>query len=590
MPSQMPAPRWELESLLEPVGERGDWSLDGTLRVQAETLDGPRPWDSISWQPLSLTKDQEKDTTDSSETTWEWLKAGGEAEAATDPPTTFLSWWENSDSYLTPRSTLGTSNLLSIQQTTPQEASTAPSASYSQQQRSPAPLETLSWISTIPNSQSREAWQSKGQPPLPSKSLPETQLGRLIATPSIAKPRKLPLGLQDGKTTTKFNSPLPKPPPTSSSPAPYKPTLTPAPSLLRPHVIARLRLTSWIPHSAASIPPTNEQERVRQVLSAGWDESTLATYGTGLLTYHVFCDALSITEETRTPTSPSLLSSFIAALAGSYSASAIANYVASLKAWHVLNRLEWRPNEDEVRVLMRAAAKTTPASSKKPKRAPVTISIITAIHANLDPENPLHTAVYACLTAAFYATARLGEMTVPNLEAFNPSLHPTRDCLETIVDRTGIATTILHLPKTKTSQTGEDVHWTGQEGLSDPVAAMDKHLRLNNPPATAHTFAYPHGKTFRPLTKRNFMLVVNMAAKKAELSPLQGHGIRIGSTLEYLLRGLSFEAMRTKGRWASNAFSVYITKHAEILAQHTHLGDPQHPLSAQPALSRARTH
>ena len=38
-----------------------------------------------------------------------------------------------------------------------------------------------------------------------------------------------------------------------------------------------------------------------------------------------------------------------------------------------------------------------------------------------------------------------------------------------------------------------------------------------------------------------------MTAKAAGLEPLQGHGIRIGATLEYLLWGVSFEVMKAKG-------------------------------------------
>ena len=56
------------------------------------------------------------------------------------------------------------------------------------------------------------------------------------------------------------------------------------------------------------------------------------------------------------------------------------------------------------------------------------------------------------------------------------------------------------------------------------------------------------------------------AATKANLEPLQGHGIHIGSTLEYLLRGVPFEVIKVKGRWASDAFLIYLTKHAQILA------------------------
>ena len=54
--------------------------------------------------------------------------------------------------------------------------------------------------------------------------------------------------------------------------------------------------------------------------------------------------------------------------------------------------------------------------------------------------------------------------------------------------------------------------------------------------------------------------------KKAGAGKLQGHSIRIGSTLKYLLRGVPFDVMRTKGRWASDAFLLYLRKHAQILA------------------------
>ncbi|KAF9011022.1 hypothetical protein BDZ89DRAFT_909974, partial [Hymenopellis radicata] len=69
-----------------------------------------------------------------------------------------------------------------------------------------------------------------------------------------------------------------------------------------------------------------------------------------------------------------------------------------------------------------------------------------------------------------------------------------------------------------------------------------------------------------PLTKPAFLARIAAAAKAADLQPLQGHGIRIGSTLEYLLRGLAFEVVKTLGRWKSDAFLVYLRKHAEIMA------------------------
>ena len=48
----------------------------------------------------------------------------------------------------------------------------------------------------------------------------------------------------------------------------------------------------------------------------------------------------------------------------------------------------------------------------------------------------------------------------------------------------------------------------------------------------------------------------------------QGHSIRIGATLEYLLRDTPFDIVKTMGRWSSDAFFIYLRKHAQILAPH----------------------
>ena len=56
------------------------------------------------------------------------------------------------------------------------------------------------------------------------------------------------------------------------------------------------------------------------------------------------------------------------------------------------------------------------------------------------------------------------------------------------------------------------------------------------------------------------------AAKAANEDPLQGHGIRIGSALEYLLRGVPFDVIKVQGRWSSDAFTLYLRKHGQILA------------------------
>jgi hypothetical protein len=63
----------------------------------------------------------------------------------------------------------------------------------------------------------------------------------------------------------------------------------------------------------------------------------------------------------------------------------------------------------------------------------------------------------------------------------------------------------------------------------------------------SHLFAHRHGTGFRPLTKCSFLNHINAVAALLGLEPLKGHGVRIGGTLEYLLRGLPFDVVKSIG-------------------------------------------
>ena len=355
-------------------------------------------------------------------------------------------------------------------------------------------------------------------------------------------------------------------------PAHYAKDLCPFPSPRRPHVLASERLQRWLPlHGRESATDMSNltPDDVRQiaiVMGKSWEESTLAAYGSGLLNFHVYCDQKGIPEEERAPASPILINAFVSSLAGAYSGSTIDNYVYGIRAWHLLHGVRWQMDVAELEVLLRAAEKSTPPSSRRKKRVPYTTEFILAIRRHLNLDQPRDAAVYSCLTTTFYAAARLGEFTVPNLSAFDREKHVKPSDVRIEHDRNGLSSTVIHIPRTKASMHGEDVSWSKQSGDTDPEAAFAHHLALNQPPADGHLFAYLKNRRFRPLTKTEFIRTVAAAARAAGLDPRQGHGIRIGSTLEYLLRGTPFEVMKVKGRWASDAFLIYLTKHAQILA------------------------
>ncbi|KAF7308081.1 hypothetical protein MKEN_01170500 [Mycena kentingensis (nom. inval.)] len=307
-------------------------------------------------------------------------------------------------------------------------------------------------------------------------------------------------------------------------------------------------------------------QRVLDIASHGWADGSLETYGSGLLLYHAFCDAQRVPEVDRAPASTDLIARFIAFAAGSYAGKTLRTYLAGVQAWHVLHGVAWRLDDLQSEVLLRAATALQPPSSSRKKRKPYTPSILISILSQLDPTNHFDAAVAACLTVAFYSCARLGELTVRNLSDFDPSKHAKPDDIRETTDNSGNAVTSIFIPQTKAAPCGEDIIFARQLDASDPRAALDAHLRINSPPQRAHIFSYPHAKTRRPLTKPAFLKRVHEAMRAAGEEPLQGHGIRIGSTLFYLLRGVPFDVVKTMGRWKSDAFQLYLRKHAQILA------------------------
>jgi hypothetical protein len=165
------------------------------------------------------------------------------------------------------------------------------------------------------------------------------------------------------------------------------------------------------------------------------------------------------------------------------------------------------------------------------------------------------------------------------------------DIRHDIEDRKGNKVTTFHIPQTKIvpkERGGETIFWAQQEGPADPRAALSNHIEVNQPPPTAHLFAYRHSGSHRPLTKTAFLTRLKKALEDAKRPNRHGHSIRIGATLEYLLRGVSFEAMKSIGRWSSDSFSRYLRKHAQILAPYVQANPNLHQDISQQQMSVIR--
>ncbi|KIM78777.1 hypothetical protein PILCRDRAFT_75237 [Piloderma croceum F 1598] len=174
-----------------------------------------------------------------------------------------------------------------------------------------------------------------------------------------------------------------------AKPRPYRVGLIPAISTLRLHCLARDRLWLWRPSSSRSSCSNSislsdsDLDCILSVINVSWAQGTHETYGAGLLVYHVFCDTHNIPEELRCPATPLLIVMFISSCAGSYSGSALTNYVFSIRAWHILHGIPWTMDDMQVKAALDGASALAPPSSKRPKQAPFTISLLESISAIL---------------------------------------------------------------------------------------------------------------------------------------------------------------------------------------------------------------
>ena len=318
--------------------------------------------------------------------------------------------------------------------------------------------------------------------------------------------------------------------------------------------------------------PSALAAKQRQLALSAFAKSTRSTYGTGLAKYHQYCDTIMLPEINRTPASTTIIAGFVTYLSGAYSKTAITNFIAGVKAWHFINNLQYDVDDKLLQTLLQGAARVQPLP--QPRRRPLTTVELEKILKNLDISQHEQAAVAACLTTCFYSCARLGEFTVPTTQSFDPRIHITVSGISFQQDRYWNKVTAFKLPRTKTKITGETVFWAAQTNASNPLRYLLNHLQLNENSPNDHLFAFKHKNHKIPLTRNTFLRNVKKAAVEAQVSFNTGHSLRIGSTLEYLLRGVPFEVVKQIGRWSSNSFTLYLREHGRILAPYLQTNPP----------------
>ena len=223
-------------------------------------------------------------------------------------------------------------------------------------------------------------------------------------------------------------------------------------------------------------------------------------------------------------------------------------------------------DDTQVKAALTGVAILAPPTSKHPKRALITVGLMECIFGRLDLTDPLDAVVAGHFSTIFHSVACTGKFTLTTLNAFDPLQHVKPSDISNRTDSNNLEVTVFHLPRTKCAPEGEDVFWLHQDGVTDPKAALNNHLQNNNPLVDGPLLAYRHAKGLHQLTNKVFLDQINIIALALGEDSLKGHGIWIAGTLEFLLRGMPFDVMKSLGHWTSEAFTLYLRQHTAIIA------------------------
>ncbi|KAF7368676.1 hypothetical protein MVEN_00191900 [Mycena venus] len=192
-----------------------------------------------------------------------------------------------------------------------------------------------------------------------------------------------------------------------------------------------------------------------------------------------------------------------------------------------------------------------------------------ALHASLDLSKPFDAAIWALATAAFWGCRRLGELTIPSLDKFDPKYHVTRGMRRRRISPNGSSpATAIPLPWTKsTRDRGGLLTLTDRDDDLCPEKALQNHLVVNKGvPLDAPLFAFTSNEgNWSPMTKDWFMRRCTGIWKAANLLLVLRHSFRIGGSTELLLAGVPCEVVAALGGWTSLAFLLYWRKIEHII-------------------------
>lgn len=343
-------------------------------------------------------------------------------------------------------------------------------------------------------------------------------------------------------------------------------------NLAREAIFTRPTVAPFDPLFDDTSVPISLRKNSAQVLHAAYAPATLPTYGTGVRHFVKWCQHSGLDGATCFPALEHILVTYACNLAGEVGKSTARNYLCGIRAWHIINGVTWNTS---VRLELAMKAVGVLAPEGKPPRAPISREMLDMLMAELDLSNPVEACVAGTACVAFWTQSRLGELLSTHANKWDKLRTLRRSHVGEPLTAHG--TRKLHYPWTKTKGLEGDISFINRQlGPTDPIAALENHLSINDVSIDLPLFSFKVPSGWMCLTKKRLLMLCNCVWERHGIPRITGHSFRIGGTTELLKAGIDPSIVKMAGRWSSDSFLRYwrqidiiIPLHLENLPQDT---------------------
>ena len=237
-------------------------------------------------------------------------------------------------------------------------------------------------------------------------------------------------------------------------------------------------------------------------------------------------------------------------------------YLSAIRHLHICEGAgdPFQPAHQRLQYILKGVKKCEAEQAVPEKqRLPITSHILRAIKRVWEPlaADPDIVMLWAACCVAFFGFLRIGEMSVPDNDSYDPAVHLSRQDIA-LDDASSPSVVRVRIKQSKTDPFSKGIDLYLGKTSSDlcPVAALLNYLAVRSK-VDGPLFMFKDG---RSLTRQRFVVKVRGALQKSGLDKGKycSHSFRIGAATTAAARGLEDSVIKTLGRWRSLAYLQYV--------------------------------